>query len=57
MAFVVAHLGPEVDVGPALARAEVPVLPGDDEQTLHERIKQRERELIVEVVRRLAQRV
>jgi len=50
-------VGPEVDVGPALARAEVPVLPGDDEQTLHERIKQLERELIVEVVRRLAQRV
>ena len=45
---------PEVDVGPALARAEVPVLPGDDEQTLHERIKGHERRLIVEVVRRLA---
>ena len=45
---------PEVDVGPVLARAEVPVLPGDDEQTLHERIKGHERRLIVEVVRRLA---
>ncbi len=44
----------EVDVGPVLARAEVPVLPGDDEQTLHERIKGHERRLIVEVVRRLA---
>lgn len=45
---------PVVDVGPALARAEVPVLPGDDERTLHKRIKQAERRLIVDVVRRLA---
>jgi len=45
---------PEVDVGPALARAEVAVLPGDDEASLHERIKLEERRLIVEVVRRLA---
>ena len=44
----------QVDVGPALARAEVPVLPHDDEATLHERIKTHERRLIVEVVRRLA---
>ncbi len=46
---------PEVDVGPALARAEVTVLPGDDEASLHERIKVEERRLIVEVVRKLAQ--
>lgn len=46
---------PEVDVGSALARVEVPILAGDDEQSLHERIKQHERELIVEVVWRLAQ--
>jgi phosphoribosylglycinamide formyltransferase-1 len=45
---------PEVDVGPGLARAEVPVLPSDDEQTLHERIKRQERRLIVQVVRWLA---
>ncbi len=45
---------PEVDVGLALARVEVPILPGDDETTLHERIKAEERRLIVEVVRRLA---
>ena len=44
----------EVDVGEALARAEVPVLPEDDEARLHERIKAREQQLIVEVVRRLA---
>ena len=46
----------EVDVGPVLARAEVPVLPGDDEPTLHERIKAQERRMIVEVVRHLAER-
>jgi phosphoribosylglycinamide formyltransferase-1 len=45
---------PAVDDGPVLARAEVPVLPGDDESTLHERIKAEERRLIVEVVARLA---
>lgn len=45
---------PEVDVGPALARAEVPILPGDDEHALHERIKREEQRLIVEVVRRLS---
>jgi phosphoribosylglycinamide formyltransferase 1 len=45
---------PVVDDGPVLARAEVPVLPSDDEATLHERIKQHERRLIVEVIRRLA---
>lgn len=45
---------PEVDVGPALARAEVPILPNDDEPTLHERIKHQERHLIVAVVQQLA---
>ena len=44
----------DVDTGPAVARAEVPVLPGDDERTLHERIKLQERRLIVEVVQGLA---
>lgn len=46
---------PEVDTGPVLARAEVPILRDDDEVLLHERIKQHERRLIVEVVQRLAQ--
>lgn len=46
---------PEVDVGPVLARAEVAVLPGDDQAALHERIKREEQRLIVEIVRRLAQ--
>jgi phosphoribosylglycinamide formyltransferase-1 len=45
---------PAVDDGPVLARAEVPILPGDDEGSLHERIKVAERRLVVEVVRRLA---
>ena len=44
----------EVDVGRGLARAEVPVLPGDDEARLHERIKREEQRLIVAVVRELA---
>ena len=39
-----------VDTGPVLARREVPVLPGDDEARLHERIKDVERELLVETV-------
>ncbi|MGY2003878.1 phosphoribosylglycinamide formyltransferase [Blastococcus sp. SYSU DS1024] len=39
-----------VDTGPVLAQREVPVLPGDDEATLHERIKAVERQLLVETV-------
>jgi phosphoribosylglycinamide formyltransferase-1 len=45
---------PAVDDGPVLASAEVPILPGDDEAALHERIKAEERRLVVEVVARLA---
>ena len=36
---------PEVDAGPILAQRAAPVLSGDDEATLHERIKTVEREL------------
>ena len=36
---------PEVDAGPVLAQQAVPVLDGDDEASLHERIKTVEREL------------
>jgi len=42
-----------VDTGPVIAQAAVPVLTGDDETTLHERIKSVERALVVEVVGRL----
>ena len=39
-----------VDTGPVLAQREVAVLPGDDEARLHERIKDVERELLVQTV-------
>ncbi|MGC2653659.1 MAG: phosphoribosylglycinamide formyltransferase [Mycobacterium sp.] len=38
------------DTGPILAQQAVPVLDGDDEETLHERIKIVERQLLVDVV-------
>ncbi|MFV0320349.1 MAG: phosphoribosylglycinamide formyltransferase [Microbacterium sp.] len=43
-----------VDSGPIIAQERVPVLPGDDEHTLHERIKPVERRLLIDVVRRYA---
>lgn len=39
-----------VDDGPVIAQRRVPVLPGDTEATLHERIKPVERELLLQVV-------
>ncbi|WP_407685052.1 phosphoribosylglycinamide formyltransferase [Mycobacterium sp. HUMS_1102779] len=42
------------DTGPILAQQAVPVLDGDDEQTLHERIKVTERQLLVDVVAAIA---
>lgn len=43
-----------VDTGPVIAQESVPVRWHDDEESLHERIKQVERRLLVEVVGRLA---
>jgi phosphoribosylaminoimidazolecarboxamide formyltransferase/IMP cyclohydrolase len=43
-----------VDSGPIIAQAAVPVLEGDDEGTLHERIKTVERDLLVHIVGRMA---
>jgi len=43
-----------VDTGPIVAQAAVEVLDTDDEQTLHERIKQVERTLLVETVGRMS---
>ena len=43
-----------VDTGPVLAQRAVAVHDDDDEATLHERIKEVERELLVDTVRRLA---
>jgi phosphoribosylglycinamide formyltransferase-1 len=49
------HLVDEgVDTGPIIAQSAVPVLDGDDELTLHERIKHVERDLLVQVVGRMA---
>lgn len=39
-----------VDTGPVVAQQRVPVLPGDTESRLHDRIKLVERELLVQVV-------
>jgi len=44
----------EMDAGPILAATPVPVLPGDDEATLHERIKVVERAQLIDVVNRIA---
>ena len=44
----------QVDHGPVLLQAAVPVLDGDDEASLHERIKQQERRLLPHAVRLVA---
>ncbi len=46
----------QVDAGPILAQEAVDVLPGDDQATLHERIKAVERRLYVDTIRTILQR-
>lgn len=43
-----------VDTGPVVAQAAVEVLPGDDEESLHARIKTVERDVLIETVGRMA---
>jgi phosphoribosylglycinamide formyltransferase 1 len=43
-----------VDTGPIIAQRAVDVLDGDDETSLHERIKAAERSMLVDVVGRMA---
>ncbi len=40
-----------VDTGPVISQSVISVVPGDDENSLHERIKTAERSMIVDVVR------
>jgi phosphoribosylglycinamide formyltransferase-1 len=46
----------EVDAGPIVAQEAVPVLPGDDEETLHERIKAVERRLYPTTIKQILAR-
>jgi phosphoribosylglycinamide formyltransferase-1 len=46
---------PEVDAGPVISRAEVSIGVNDTEETLHERLKEREHQLVVEAIREIAQ--
>lgn len=43
-----------LDTGPVIAQTPVPILPGDDEARLHERIKAVERDLLVSTVTALS---
>ena len=45
---------PELDAGPPLLQAEVPVMPGDDAERLAERVLAVEHRSLVEVLRRLS---
>lgn len=43
-----------IDTGPAVAQRETPVLPGDTPESLHARIQEAERALLIEVIARYA---
>jgi phosphoribosylglycinamide formyltransferase 1 len=47
----------EMDAGPVLSQATVPVLPGDTEESLHERIKEVERTLYPATIRTFVDRL
>jgi phosphoribosylglycinamide formyltransferase-1 len=47
----------DMDAGPVLAQAEVPVLPGDTVESLHERIKAVERTLYPDTIRAVMARI
>ncbi|MFP7722048.1 phosphoribosylglycinamide formyltransferase [Lysobacter sp. A3-1-A15] len=48
------YVTPELDGGPVIAQARVPVLAGDDPQTLSDRVLAREHPLLVETLRLFA---
>ena len=48
-------LYPRWSAGPIISRAEVPIRADDTEETLHEHLKEREHQLVVEAVREIAQ--
>ena len=47
------YLDDGVDTGPIIAQVPVAIMPGDDESTLHERIKVAERTLLISVITEL----
>ena len=48
------HVEGEYDTGPVLAQCQVPVLPGDDVESLSARVQARERQFVVETLDRIA---
>ncbi len=45
------HVTPEVDTGPVIRRETVPILPNDDEESLHRRIKVVEHRVLPEAIK------